>query len=314
LGLKDTKLYRLWEDYGSEKFEKNSIIFAGYKKLINFLKINPESLKPDLIICDEAHNAIAETYKPLIEKLRGTGTKVIGLTATPVRSLYGKENDELKEFFRNRIVDINIDNEDSENVISYLQKNGYLSHVHKYDIDVSNVESSIPILILKLASRARDLPDSFLQIIAEDNDRNKKIATKLYEISKQKKRILYFGTNVYQSQITCALMILLGVNAVHIDGKTPIDYRRDCIKKFKVGKIDVICNCDVFTTGFDEPKIDVVMIGRPTKSIVLHQQMIGRGMRGPKMNGTKEFDLYRINDELPSIDLADQYFTEFWSS
>ena len=56
------------------------------------------------------------------------------------------------------------------------------------------------------------------------------------------------------------------------------------------------------------------MIGRPTKSIVLHQQMIGRGMRGLKMGGTKEFDLYRINDQLPSIDLADNSFSDFWLS
>ena len=53
-------------------------------------------------------------------------------------------------------------------------------------------------------------------------------------------------------------------------------------------KFRFFCNCDLFTTGFDDPKIEVIMIGRPTKSIVLHQQMIGRGMRGPKMGGTKE--------------------------
>ena len=41
--------------------------------------------------------------------------------------------------------------------------------------------------------------------------------------------------------------------------------------------------------------------------------MIGRGMRGPKMGGTKEFDLYRLKNELPSIDLADDYFSDFWA-
>ena len=107
-------------------------------------------------------------------------------------------------------------------------------------------------------------------------------------------------------------MILNGINAVHIDGSTPHEYRRDCIKKFKTADVDIICNCDVFTTGFDEPKIEVVVIGRPTKSIVLHQQMIGRGMRGPKMGGTKEFDLYKINDDLPGIDLANTLMGDSW--
>ena len=66
----------------------------------------------------------------------------------------------------------------------------------------------------------------------------------------------------------------------------------------------------MFTTGFDEPKIDVVVIARPTKSLVLHTQMIGRGMRGPKMGGTKTFELYRISDELPGVDVGGQLFHE----
>ena len=107
-------------------------------------------------------------------------------------------------------------------------------------------------------------------------------------------------------------MILNGINAVHIDGNTPHEYRREAIKKFKTGDIDMICNAAVFTTGFDEPKIEVVVIGKPTKSIVLNQQMIGRGMRGPKMGGTVEFDLYTIADNLPGIDLAHTLMQDSW--
>jgi len=312
LGLKDTKIYRIWGKYESTKIEKNSVIMAGYDKLKNLLDGNPDLLEPDLIICDEAHNAIAPTYKPTIEKLTDEGARVIGLTATPVRGTNTKENNELKEFFYDKIIDIIP--KSSENAITFLQKQGYLSYVHKYEIDASGINYSIPLDILRAASKARDLPATFLEKIAKNNDRNTKIAQKLVEIGKQKKRTLYFGTNVYQSKLMCAILILSGINAVHIDGKTPIGYRRDAISKFKNGEVDVICNCDVFTTGFDEPQIEAVVIGRPTKSIVLHQQMIGRGMRGPKMNGTAEFDLYRINEDLPSIELADRYFTDFWLS
>jgi len=321
LAEKDTKLYRLWGGYHSDTFEKNSIIMASYQTLIRFLKNNPDSLNPDLIVCDEAHNVIADTYKPTIEKLTDNGAGLIGLTATPVRSMTGKENDELKEFFnwdqnspRTSFLDIIIDEDRYDNTIDFLQKEGYLSYANKYSIETDNLESSIPVDIFRLASKSRELSGKFLEIIAENNDRNRKIATKLIEIGKQKKRTLYFGTNRYQAQLICAIMILSGINAVYLDGTTPRSYRNDCIKKFKNGEIDIICNCDLFTTGFDEPKIEVIMIGRPTKSIVLHQQMIGRGMRGLKMGGTKEFDLYRINDQLPSIDLADNYFSDFWLS
>ena len=313
LGLKDTKLYRLFAGHKSSTFEQNSIIMANYDTLNNFIDQNPNSLNPNLIICDEAHNAIAETYKPLIKKFyRENSAKVIGLTATPVRGLKTKENNELKSFFNNQFVRIKTDEDSSDSVITFLQKKGYLSHVNEKSFESANLIPSIPSKVWKLASKSRDLPKKFLGLIAENNDRNRIITTELLEIVKTKKRILYFGTNVYQSKLICSLMILNGINAVHIDGTTPPEYRRDCIKKFKNGEIHMICNASVFTTGFDEPKIEVVVIGRPTKSIVLNQQMIGRGMRGPKMGGTLEFDLYTIADELPGIDLAHNIMSDSW--
>jgi DNA repair protein RadD len=316
---KDTKIYRLWDKYKSANYEKNSIIMASYQTLVGFLDKNPDSLNPDLIVCDEAHNVVAKTYKPTIEKLARNGSPVIGLTATPIRTLEGKGNNELKEFFywdpkspRSSFIDIKFDEDRYDNTIDYLQKNRYLSHAHKYNIETENLESIISIEILRGVSKARELTDKFLEIISEDNNRNRKIATKLLEIGKQKKRTLYFGTTRYQAQLICAIMILKGINAVYLDGDTPHSYRNDSIKKFKNGAIDIICNCDLFTTGFDDPQIEVIMIGRPTKSLVLHQQMIGRGMRGPKMGGTKEFDLYRVHDQLPTIELADDAMSDFW--
>ena len=124
--------------------------------------------------------------------------------------------------------------------------------------------------------------------------------------------MLYFAPSIEQSKFMCMLLIATGARAAHVDGNTPAPYRRDVIAKFRKGKINTICNVGVFSTGFDAPNIDVVFIARPTKSLVLHQQMIGRGMRGPKMGGTKQFQLYRVVDNMPEIDLADEYFTDIW--
>jgi DNA repair protein RadD len=314
IGLEDTKVYRLFSGHKPTIFEKNSIIMANYSSMNNFLEKNPDSFKPDLIICDEAHNAIADTYKPLIEKFHDEGAKVIGLTATPVRGIKTKENNKLKDFFDGHLITIKTDEDNSDSTITFLQKKGFLSYVNSKEFNSANIVASIPSRLWKIASKSRDLPSKFLQLIAENNDRNRIITTELIEITKKKKRILYFGTNVYQSKLICALMILNGKNAVHVDGSTPHEYRRDCIKKFKSGVIDIICNANVFTTGFDEPKIEVVVIGKPTKSIVLNQQMIGRGMRGPKMGGTYEFDLYTIADDLPGIDLAHTIIGGSWSN
>ena len=134
------------------------------------------------------------------------------------------------------------------------------------------------------------------------------IAESLLDLQKEEKQVLYFAPNVEQSKFMCMLLLAQGAKAAHVDGTSPMEYRRDVISKFKDNKI----NFDVFTTGFDAPNIDVVFIARPTKSLVLHQQMIGRGMRGRRMGGTTQFDLYRIVDNMPEIDLADDYFTDIW--
>ena len=315
LGKKNAKLYRLWANYKPKIFEKTSLIVATYQTLNNY-KVNNKLPECDLIVCDEAHNVTAPTYEPLVEELAESGARVIGLTATPIRGIETSENKELLKFFNKQIVDLLSTNvaPSAENAIEYLQGEGYLAYYRTHEIDTQYIKFDIPTDILRLISQSRDMPKKYLEIIAENNERNTKIATALYELGKQKRRVLYFGTNRYQAKLTCAVLIICGISAAYVDGNTPGDYRKDVIKKFKTGTINVICNCDVFTTGFDEPKIDVIMLGRPTQSIVLHQQMIGRGMRGPKMGGTDIFDLYRINDNLPSVIVADSYFTDIWKS
>ena len=307
LGKKAAKVYRLWGGSTIDTFESNSFIVAGYDKL-NFLLKNKNKLPfPDLIVCDEAHNSISPTYKETIETLADNGARVVGLTATPIRAINSIENQELREFFNDRIIDIDVD----ENAIQYLQKKGYLSHCIDEVID-SNTNFGIPKDIMRLASKERDLGTRFLEKIANNNERNLAIARLLKKLGDEGIKVLYFAPRIKQSKLMCALLISFGFSAAHIDGTTPKEYRRDVIKKFSDGIIRIVCNCDVFTTGFDDPKIDAIVIGRPTKSIVLHQQMIGRGMRGPKMGGTPIFRLYRINDNLPEIALADQYFVEEW--
>ena len=307
IGKFPIKLYEFYGNSKSEKFEKNSIIISTYGKLrgISEKKI----INPDLIICDEAHNAIAPTYKETIENISEYKTRVIGLTATPVRS-DDLETEELIKFFYGH-EPISIDFEDEENAIEYLQKREYLSRYNAHTID-SEVKFSVSRDLLKLIEKDRDLPKKFLQEIASNETRNLVIAKLLHKLGKDGIKVLYFAPTKEQSKLMCALMISFGFNAAHVDGNTPTDYRKGVVKKFREGETNILCNFGIFTTGFDDPKIDAVVIGRPTTSLVLHTQMIGRGMRGPKMGGTESFDLYRINDELPGIILADSSFREIW--
>lgn len=307
IGSRSIHLHRFWGVNKPKQFEKNSFIVATYHKLRSVFESN--IIMPDLIICDEAHNAIATTYKKTIEQLSSDGARVIGLTATPIRGINTSENDELIEFFFDNIIDIDIGFQ--ENVIQVLQKMKFLSYYTSHTIE-SNVKFKTSKELLKLISLDRDLPPTFLQEIAKNETRNLVIAKLLYHLGQREIKVLYFAPTIEQSKLMCALLISFGYRAAHIDGHTPTEYRKDVIRKFRLGEIKILCNFGVFTTGFDDPKIDAVVIGRPTTSIVLHTQMIGRGMRGPKMGGTETFELYRINDNMPGLELADSYFKDVW--
>ena len=307
IGKFPIRLYKFFGNSKLNKFEKNSIIIATYGKLREASK--KKIINPDLIICDEAHNAIAPTYKETIENISEYKTRVIGLTATPIRS-DDSETEELIEFFYGH-EPISIDFENEENAIEYLQKREFLSRYNTHTID-SKAKFSVSRELLKLIEKDRDLPKKFLQEIASNETRNLEIARLLHRLGNDGIKVLYFAPTKEQSKLMCALMISFGFNAAHVDGDTPPDYRKGVIKKFREGETKILCNFGIFTTGFDDPQINAIVIGRPTTSLVLHTQMIGRGMRGPKMGGTKSFDLYRINDELPGIVLADSYFKEIW--
>ena len=87
------------------------------------------------------------------------------------------------------------------------------------------------------------------------------------------------------------------------------------IEGFKSNKFQIMCNYGVLATGFDAPKIDVVCIARPTTSPVLYSQMIGRGMRGPKVGGTEQCVILEVTDNfigLGTQDLLYKQFKEYW--
>lgn len=307
VGRKTLNIYRLWDSRRHDKFKDPAFIVATYQTLRNVVDAKDSDLEPDLIITDEAHNVLAPTHKRTLDRLMKKGARIMGLTATPVRA-NDNESAKLIEFFHERILEID---SDDTNTIVYLQRLGYLSDCKPVSLR-SHREYRLTARERKEIERDRDLPPGLLDKIARDDNRNIIIAEYLQKLHEEKKQVLYFAPSIEQSKFICMVLMAMGSKAAHIDGNTPAPYRRDVIAKFRRGTINTICNFGVFTTGFDAPNIDVVFIARPTKSLVLHQQMIGRGMRGPKMGGTKQFLLYRVVDNMPEIDLADEYFTDIW--
>jgi superfamily II DNA or RNA helicase len=103
-----------------------------------------------------------------------------------------------------------------------------------------------------------------------------------------------------------------GVRAAAISSRTDPAERRRVLEEYKAGKnYDVLINYGVLTTGFDAPKTNVVIVARPTQSVVLYSQMIGRAMRGPRSGGNAECLVITVKDAIPGFRSVYEGFTHW---
>jgi superfamily II DNA or RNA helicase len=163
-----------------------------------------------------------------------------------------------------------------------------------------------------------ELPPELLTRLGKSHLRNAEILNKLVDLVRGGvcKSVIFFATSLEQSRLIASLLNFLGIQACHIDGSTPFLLRQELIKKFKTQKINVLCNYEVLATGFDAPLVDCVFIARPTASVVLYSQMIGRGLRGPAIGGKSQCRIVNVRDNilnLPSIDAMYSIFDEYWT-
>ena len=158
--------------------------------------------------------------------------------------------------------------------------------------------------------------------IGRDRSRNSMIVREIKRLNGLgKRKILFFGCSVAHSrQIAMLLKVLYHMKVKYVDSKMDLDARVNAIEQFRSGDLEVLCNFDVLTTGFDAPNIDCVFVGRPVKSTLLYTQMIGRGMRGTKSGGTENMLLVDVDDnfqlrqnyDMVAVDLGWKIFKNFW--
>ena len=213
--------------------------------------------KPDveLIIFDEAHHSVSQGNKKLLENY--PNVPVIGLTATPFR-LDGKG---LGEIYNNIIV------------AAYTQElvsDGYL-HAPRVFAGKSPDLRGVKI----------HMGDYDLSALSKKVN-NKTLIGDIVKTWKEKsldKRTVCFAVDVEHSQSICQEFINAGVKAEHIDANTPKQLRSDIQARLKRGETKIVCNCMILTEGVDIPELETAILARPTASLNLHLQMIGRIMR-----------------------------------
>jgi hypothetical protein len=132
--------------------------------------------------------------------------------------------------------------------------------------------------------------DSELAKATDRHARREQIAPEIISWIKESPnaRMIYFGPSRQDATLMSFLLRQKGIRACHIDSDTDDGTRRQLIADFKSGQIQVICNCEILTAGFDCPQVTHLVIARHTVSAVLYEQMLGRGIRGPRFGGTEK--------------------------
>lgn len=326
LGDGPANVYRFWGNHDPDiDNARTGFLVAGFGKLHALYKRNPNIVlclgdRACLTIVDEAHQAIAATYRELISTLfeKKPANALLGLTATPGRTWNDRNADsELADFFHGNKVILEI--EGYANPVDYLVAEGFLA---KANFSTLNSGAGLDLSDADLAELATDaeIPESILIRLEEDHQRNIRIITKIEEMASRHNRIIVFATSVRNAHLIASILELRGTTSFVVTGTTASIMRDRILVKFKGDDPNpiVIVNYGVLTTGFDAPKTSAALIARPTKSLVLFSQMVGRAIRGPRAGGNAEAEIVTVTDpELPGFGDVAEAFTNWedvWSS
>lgn len=249
--------------------------------------------KPELfmdfkyVIIDECHQVnpknLGGMYTSFLNAINCKN--VCGLTATPYRlqQKYFKEDNRL--FYTSYLKMINRIHPFFFKKIAYqietkeLIDMGYLCPITYRTDDVDWTQ-------LQINTTGADFTEESLERFWSDK-RLKKLAHTIQMIDKNCQRNLVFCSSIRQAQRAVDMLSDMGIGSALITGKTPAYEREDAVNQFRRGEIKHMINVGVFTTGFDVPELDCIVLARPTMSLALYYQMVGRGVRIDPANPKK---------------------------
>lgn len=323
LGSHDTSVYRCFGDHSAkwDTFERG-VVIGGlqllYRRSISeqgaFLRF---AQRVPLVIMDEAHQALAPTYQHLLNIIAADPqTAILGLSATPGRqTLDAQEDVKLAEFFKKNKVTLKVEGYDSP--IDYLQQEGYLAEV-EYDFLGFKPQGKF-LLSSEEAEKLRqglDLSDSVIRRLGDDHKRNFLIISRLIEAAQHGHKILVFACSVRHARLLANLLVAKKYKAAAVTSETRSDRRRHLVARYRDGDdLQILTNYGVLSAGFDAPRTDFAMITRPTQSVVLYSQMVGRAARGTRAGGNAKCRIVTIVDQLPgfrNITEAFEYWDDIW--
>ena len=211
--------------------------------------------KPDMIILDEAHHAPAGTWRRVVEQF--PDVFLVGLTATPQR-LDGRGLDGM---FKALV---------PGPTMAWLIEQGFLSRYRVWSHSPPNVAG--------VQDRGSDFDPAALATVMDDphilGD-----AVQHYRTICPTARAVVFCVNVAHAKHTRDAFLAAGIVAEELDGTADVRHRKEVIRRFRRGEIQVLTSVDLLGEGFDLPELDCAILLRPTKSLGLYMQQVGRALR-----------------------------------
>ena len=218
--------------------------------------------KVDLIVVDEAHHTVADTYQRIINaaKKANEGVQIVGFTATPNRG----DKKGLRDVFTNCSHQIEI---------STLIREGFLVPPKTYVIDVGVQEE-----LRQVRKTASDFDMTDVERIMNRRAINERVVEEWTEKASDRKTIVFCSTIIHAENV-CEEFVKKGVVARVVTGDTPKIIRKEILDDLATGNVQVVVNVAVLTEGFDSPPVSCIVLTRPCSYKATMVQMIGRGLR-----------------------------------
>ena len=279
--------------------DRNTVLVAGLQMAVHSTGTSPSAVrllrdKTTLVVFDEAHQSVAPTYRGLVDDIlnaAGSQCLLLGLSATPGR-VDRAETADLARMYGDRKVSV----APGRNPVKFLVSEGYLA---KANVHVREYPDSPP----PAPSGGEDYSEATLIELGALHARNDAIVRLAQQlIDAGHRRIMVFTPSV-SSAMSCANAMRRAAPYSHaIVGGMRQDDRDHILDTFRLSiqalpHPQVVFNCRVLTAGVDLPLTSAVVIGKPTRSHILLQQMIGRALRGPESGGSEVADIWILADD-----------------
>lgn len=321
------EIARLWST--SPVPSDPDIVVASIQKLHAIVREGDSEARPldlasladrlGVVIVDEAHRMLAPSYSDVLHFLsvdvtaKGSSrVPLLGLTATPYRHVEAETRQLVARFHGKLLRPSSL----GDDIVGELRHREVLSQpeheVLTYDGPEFPLEDNPQ--YREHFEQFNEFHPGFLQEVSQSLDRNRLLRDRLLELPSDWPT-LFFGCTVEHAVAMAVLLRRAGRAADVVTADTRSATRRALIEDFRAGRLSVLCNYGVLTTGFDAPRVRALVVARPTTSPVLYEQMIGRGMRGPRFGGTDWCTVIDIEDNIRfQGQLAYTKYVEYWAN